>query len=284
MRVVTFYDLLNYTLHKGGYYLPVWQLFWLVLSFELCLITCYNRSCFEREMKKRVYLYGNHAVKSALKNKDRTHYALYCVGDCPKEYSAHAALCKSVTKQELDKKVPGAVHQGVVLETSPLSPCHLQDLPIHEEKCVLLAFDQLTDPHNVGAILRSAACFKVDGVIYTDRNFPLESGVLAKAASGALDVIPAASVVNLVRALDDLKQKGFWVVGLSEHGNCSLETTNLPEKLVVVIGSEGTGMRKLVGENCDFLVSLPTNPDFPTLNASTAASVFLYAIRQKLPI
>lgn len=266
---------------RGDCFLSCVKLFFAYFVGVVCGKIC---RVLRKKMKNKVYLYGNHAVKSALSNKSRKHFALYCVGECPQEFARYSFLYKKVTKQELDKLVPGAVHQGLVLETSRLVPVHLQDLPIYEEECLLVAFDQLTDPHNVGAILRSGACFGVDGVIYTDRNYPGESGVLAKSASGALELIPSACVVNLVRSLEELKQKGFWIIGLSEHGNCSLETADLPKKLVVVIGAEGTGMRKLVQEHCDFLVSLPTNPNFPTLNASTAASVCLYAIRQKIPL
>jgi 23S rRNA (guanosine2251-2'-O)-methyltransferase len=236
-----------------------------------------------KSSSKHVYIYGHHAVQAALKNPERKHSAIYCLGDLPKEMNAHSSLLRPITKQELDKMLPGAVHQGLVLATSPLPYGDIQDLPLKNDRCLLLAFDQLTDPHNVGAILRSAACFNVDGVIYTDRNSPTESGVLAKTASGALDFLPSASVVNLVRALEQLKKEGFWVLGLAEQGTHSLATLDLPQKLVVVIGAEGDGMRKLVQEHCDYLVSLPTNPNFPTLNASTAASVCLYAVRQKIP-
>ncbi|MCP5322923.1 MAG: 23S rRNA (guanosine(2251)-2'-O)-methyltransferase RlmB [Candidatus Paracaedibacteraceae bacterium] len=236
-----------------------------------------------RTHSSKVFLYGVHAVSAALKNPKRQHEKLYVTADNEPEYKAYSNFTKIVSKKEIEKLLPdGAVHQGVALLTSLLPDLYLEGLPLDKEVCLLLAFDQVTDPHNVGAILRSAACFNVDGVLHTDRNCPPETGVLAKSACGALDYISFAKVVNLARALDDLKERGFWVVGLSEHGTETLDQVDLPKKIVLVVGAEGSGMRRLVMEKCDFLVQLPTNPAFPTLNASNAAAVALYELRQKL--
>lgn len=230
-----------------------------------------------------LFLYGIHAVNAALQNPKRHHKNLYVVPDLAADYEFYAKILKISTKKEIEKLIPPeSVHQGIVLETTALSNLHLDELPLTKEPCLILAFDQVTDPHNVGAILRSAACFKIDGVIHTDRNCPPETGVLAKSACGALDYISFARVTNLARTLDELKEHGFWVVGLSERGKEPLHNIDLPKKIVLVIGAEGSGMRRLVMEKCDFLAQLPTNPDFPTLNASNAAAVALYEIQQKL--
>lgn len=237
----------------------------------------------QRTPSSKLFLYGTHAVNAALNNPKRQHKHLYLTSEDAEAYAAYSRILKRVMKKDLEKLVPSdAVHQGIVLETTPLPNVHLEHLPLENTPCMLLAFDQVTDPHNVGAILRSAACFNVDGVIHTERNSPLESGVLAKSACGALDRTPFSKVTNLARTLDILKEKGFWVVGLSEHGKQSLHDLDLPKKVVLVIGAEGSGMRRLITEKCDFLAQLPTNPDFPTLNASNAAAVALYELQQQL--
>lgn len=237
----------------------------------------------KKSNSSKLFLYGVHAVKAALSNPKRIHKHLYVASEHATEYVAYPKIIRSVSKKELEKLVPvDAVHQGVVLETTPLPNVRLKGLPLDSDLCLLLAFDQVTDPHNVGAILRSAACFNVKGVIHTARNSPAESGVLAKSACGALELIPFSRVTNLARTLVELKQSGFWIVGLSEHGTASLHQVDLPKKIVLVIGAEGSGMRRLVTETCDYLTQLPTNPEFPTLNASSAAAVALYEIQQQL--
>ncbi len=229
------------------------------------------------------YIYGTHAVSAALENLRRHHKQLYALPELAENYKAYGKILKVVAKKDIEKLVPkDAVHQGVILETSLLPNVYLEDLPLESERCLLLAFDQVTDPHNVGAILRSAACFNIQGAIHTDRNSPPEGGVLAKAACGALDYVPFAQVTNLARALDTLKEKGFWIVGLSEQGTTFLHTVDMPPKIVLVVGAEGAGMRRLIMGKCDFLVKLPTNPAFPTLNASNAAAIALYEIQQRL--
>lgn len=236
-----------------------------------------------RSGSSSLFLYGVHAVNAALQNPKRQHKYLYVVADLAEEYEQYSKILKIITKKEIEKLVSAeSVHQGIVLETTALPNVHLDELPLAKEPCLILAFDQVTDPHNVGAILRSAACFNVDGVIHTDRNCPPESGVLAKSACGALEYTSFAKVTNLARTLDELKEHGFWVVGLSEHGTQPLHKIDLPKKVVLVVGAEGTGMRRLVMEKCDFLAQLPTNPKFPTLNASNAAAVALYEIQQQL--
>ncbi len=228
----------------------------------------------------KFFLYGVHAVNAALENSKRSHKQLLVTEELAKQYQKYLTILKVTPRKELDALFPShTVHQGVVLETTPLPSLHLED--VESTADLILAFDQVTDPHNVGAILRSAACFNVDAVLHTHRNAPNEAAVMAKVACGALEQVPFVNVVNLARSLDALKEKGFWVVGLSEHGEKSLAKISLPNKAVLVIGAEGAGMRRLIAEKCDFLVQLPTNPNFPTLNASNAAAVALYEIQRQ---
>lgn len=224
-------------------------------------------------------LYGLHAVNAALDNPTRAHKRLYVSSQLAPKYQKYAAILKILLPKEFNTLVPAhAVHQNIVLETDPLPKVHIEDL---KSKKFILALDQLTDPHNIGAILRSAACFNVDAILTTHHHAPSDVATIAKVACGALERVPFVSVVNLARSLTLLKGQGFWVVGLSEHGKEPLHKINTPDKTVVVIGAEGSGMRRLISENCDFLVHLPTNPKFPTLNASNAAAVTLYELHKQ---
>jgi 23S rRNA (guanosine2251-2'-O)-methyltransferase len=136
--------------------------------------------------------------------------------------------------------------------------------------------DQVSDPHNVGAILRSAAVFGAKALILTDRNAPSESGVLAKSASGALEIVPLIRVTNLAHTIKDLKDIGFWCVGFAETGTTTLDQIDLKGKIALVMGAEGDGMRRLTKDLCDFTVSLPTAASFSALNVSNAAAIALY--------
>ena len=138
--------------------------------------------------------------------------------------------------------------------------------------------DQVTDPHNVGAILRTARALKALGVIMTERNAPPLGGALAKAASGALDQIPVWKVTNLARTLEEIKNLGFWTVGLDERGPQTIAQSGFPDRVALIMGAEGEGLRRLTQEKCDFLAKLPTDPEFPTLNVSVAMALALYEL------
>jgi 23S rRNA (guanosine2251-2'-O)-methyltransferase len=175
-----------------------------------------------------------------------------------------------------------AVHQGLALEVEPLPEADLdgllRELETASGQSVIVALDQVSDPQNVGAVLRSAAAFSARAVLIAAHGAPRITGALAKAASGAVDRMPLIRVVNLARSLAELKRHGFWVCGLDETAERSLSSIDLGPRAVLVLGSEGSGMRRLVRERCDYLARLPTSPTQPTLNISNAAAVALYEL------
>ena len=180
---------------------------------------------------------------------------------------------------DLGRLVPhDAPHQGVVIEVEPLDDVWLDGL-LHDtpERAVLLVLDQVTDPHNVGAILRSAAAFGAVGIVTQDRHSPPESGALAKAASGTLERVPWARVVNLARALEEIGEAGFWRIGLAGDAQTELKDALGPPRIALVLGAEGPGLRPNTREHCDALARLPISDAIESLNVSNAAAVALYA-------
>jgi 23S rRNA (guanosine2251-2'-O)-methyltransferase len=180
---------------------------------------------------------------------------------------------------DLGRLVPhDAPHQGVVIEVEPLEDVWLDDvLAGVAERAVLLVLDQVTDPHNVGAILRSAAAFGAIGIITQDRHSPPESGALAKAASGALERVPWVRVVNLARALEEIGEADFWRIGLAGDSEMELKDALGPPRVALVLGAEGPGMRQNTREHCDSVARLPISDAIESLNVSNAAAVALYA-------
>ncbi len=180
---------------------------------------------------------------------------------------------------DLARLVPGdAPHQGMVAEVEKLPDIWLGDLlDDAPERRPLLVLDQVTDPHNVGAILRSAAAFDALGIVTQDRHAPPESGALAKAASGALETVPWVRVVNLSRALDEMAEAGFWRVGLTGRAEMTLADALGPPRVALVLGAEGEGMRQNTESHCDALAKLPISDRIESLNVSNAAAIALYA-------
>jgi 23S rRNA (guanosine2251-2'-O)-methyltransferase len=180
---------------------------------------------------------------------------------------------------DLGRLVPhDAPHQGVVIEVEPLDDVWLDGLLTSApERAVLLVLDQVTDPHNVGAIMRSAAAFGAVGIVTQDRHSPPESGVVAKAASGALERVPWARVVNLARALEEIAEAGFWRIGLAGDAKTELREALGPNRVALVVGAEGAGLRPNTREHCDALARLPITDVVESLNVSNAAAVALYA-------
>jgi 23S rRNA (guanosine2251-2'-O)-methyltransferase len=180
---------------------------------------------------------------------------------------------------DLGRLVPAdAPHQGVVIEVEPLGDVWLDEIVAGAgNRAVLLVLDQVTDPHNVGAILRSAAAFGAVGIVTQDRHSPPESGALAKAASGALETTPWVRAVNLARALEEIAEAGFWRIGLTGDADTELKEALGPERVALVLGAEGPGLRPNTREHCDSLARLPITSAVESLNVSNAAAVALYA-------
>ncbi|CAN0589427.1 unnamed protein product, partial [Ectocarpus sp. 12 AP-2014] len=179
---------------------------------------------------------------------------------------------------DLGRTIPrDAPHQGLVADVDPLPDVWLGDILDQQSGRPLLLLDQVTDPHNVGAILRSAAAFDAAAIITQDRHAPPESGVLAKSASGALEIVPWVRVVNLSRALDDIAEAGYWRIGLDGEAMDTLEDAMGSSKLALVMGAEGEGLRQNVAAHCDTLARLPMSPRMESLNVSNAAAIALYA-------
>ncbi len=239
------------------------------------------RSKTERQAD-RLWIYGVHPVAAALANPRREILRILATDNGRRRLEGVERFkVEPTTPRDLSRLLgPEAVHQGVAAEVAPLPALSLEALP--EEARLLLFLDQVTDPHNVGAILRSAAAMAADAVVVTSRYSPTETGVLAKAASGALDVMPLISVSNLSRALEEVGDLGFFRVGLDSSGDAVLEDVVAQQKLALVLGAEGKGLRQKTRETCDRVARLDLPGDIRSLNVSNAAALSLYLARRAL--
>jgi 23S rRNA (guanosine2251-2'-O)-methyltransferase len=256
-----------------------------------------QRSGPPREHGER-WLYGRHPVAAALANPARRWRRLTVLPG--QEAEGHELLAAARAERRGDGDAvrvldrtgfaallgQDAVHQGLALEVEPLETADLDDLLRAAQatfpgaaRAVIVVLDQVSDPQNVGAVLRAAAAFGACGVIVAAHGAPPATGALAKAASGALELVPLIEEVNLARALDRLKEAGFWCCGLDERAPQLLAELDLGPRVALVLGAEGTGLRRLVRESCDHLARLPTSAAMPSLNVSTAAAVALYALK-----
>jgi 23S rRNA (guanosine2251-2'-O)-methyltransferase len=230
-------------------------------------------------------LYGTHAALAALANPMRRIKRVLVTKNVQKELEKKLAGIKNISVidgQKLESLLPpGSVHQGIAVEYEPLEQPSLQEWLSEKINKPVLLLDQVTDPHNVGAILRSAAAFDVGAVIVTDRNAPQESGVMAKAASGALETVPLIAVTNLVQAMELIKKAGYWIAGLDGNAKQSIHEAKLDTKTALVLGAEGEGLRRLTAEHCDFLMRLPMSNRMESLNVSNAAAVALYELYRR---
>ena len=236
-------------------------------------------------MTQRLWLYGIHAVEAALENENRHKYRAVVVEPSDAQmFRARKIPVEIIQKKAMDQLLPaGSVHQNIALEVETNEEIYIEDIIANakENDCVVI-LDQVTDPHNLGAILRSCCAFGASAVIMTKDHAPQLSGLVAKAASGAIEYTPMVKVTNLVRALEDLKKAGYWCYGLDERGD-KLKTDTLNGKVALVFGAEGKGLRQLTKENCDALISLPTTGPISSLNVSNAVAVtlFSYALGNK---
>ena len=236
-------------------------------------------------------IYGFHPVLAALRNTARNKRCLWLTRE------ARHALAKeqfsenendtfdwhAVSRQEIDAMLAqGSVHQGVCLDCAPLPAPSLEQActPSYNRASVLL-LDQVSDPQNVGAILRSAAAFGVRAVVIQERHSPATTGALAKAASGALETVPLIRVTNISRAMSKLIDMGYWLTGLDAEAGASLEQESWRHPVGLVLGAEGSGLRRLTQENCDSLATIKLADSMHSLNVSNAAAVALYVLHRK---
>ncbi len=239
----------------------------------------------QRERSQPFWLYGTHAVAAALANPARRHRRLVATEQALQRLTRTLpeglpVKPECATWEAISRLLPpGAVHQGLALLVDPLSPPPLAEA-LAASAGPVIVLDQVTDPRNVGAVLRSAAAFGAAAVIVPDRHAPGESGAMARAAAGALDRLPLLRAVNLARTLAALKEAGLWVVGLEATAERTLASAGLADRrLALVLGAEDEGMRRLTREGCDLLVRLPQTRAVESLNVSVAAAVALYAVQ-----
>ncbi len=229
-------------------------------------------------------LYGRNSVEAALANPDRDVVRLFGVTKALDALDPKLAKKARIEQRrdiaDLEQLIPvGAPHQGLLLEVRPLPGTLIEDLsPISGQKNVIMMLDQVTDPQNVGACLRSAAAFGARALITQDRNSPMESGALARASAGGLEVIPWLRASNLVQALDTLKEMGYWHVGLDGTTQTALKSVDIGDNIVLVMGSEGKGLRPLVRKHCDIIAKIPMTGVVESLNVSNAAAIALYEL------
>lgn len=231
-----------------------------------------------------VILYGWHTVTLALANPARRIRKLTLTENAARrlaEDNIETRVAPEIVRpQEIDRLLsPDAVHQGLLAEADPLPSPDIETL---KQEGMVLVLDQITDPHNVGAILRSAAAFAVKAIVTTARHSPEATGVLAKAASGALELVPVVTVQNLARALTALNERGFQTVGLDSEGTENLSDVALREPLALVLGAEGKGLRQLTRETCSVVARLDMPGEIKSLNVSNAAVLSLYVGASRL--
>ena len=237
----------------------------------------------------RPRFWGRHAVTAALANPERVVRKLWVTREAAASLDIPPVIpIVFADVQDLARLVPGdAPHQGVVAEVDPLEDIWLGDLLQQgvssdgSDQRPLLILDQVTDPHNVGAILRSAAAFDALGIVTPDRHAPPESGTIARAASGALEIVPWVRVVNLARALEEIAEAGFWRVGLAGEATQTLAQAMGTQRVALVLGAEGEGMRQNTAAHCDDLARLPISHKIESLNVSNAAAIALYAVASR---
>ncbi len=227
-----------------------------------------------------IWLYGRHAVLAALNNKARHQHTLLATKnalDWLAEQGREIPI-EPVKPDAIDRELPeGAVHQGLAMKVNPLPAPSLEEVLGSEGTGPFLVLDQVTDPQNIGALMRVAAAFGAAAVIGQDRRTPPLAGALAKAAAGAVELLPFIRVVNIARTLSELRANDVLVIGLAGDGSVPLPDFQTQHRVAIVLGAEGTGLRPKVREGCDQMVTIPIADEVESLNVATAAAVALYA-------
>ena len=243
-----------------------------------------RRESLRPEGEGPIVMYGWHTVTAALRNPARQLRKLLATDNAARRLTDEGitpSIAPEIVRPSAiaERLLPDAVHQGLYLEADALPSPAIEKLPAQG---VVLVLDQITDPHNVGAIFRSAAAFAVTAIVTTERHSPEATGALAKAASGALEHVPFISVQNLARGLAALKENGFTVVGLDSEGDGDLADLPLRAPVALVLGAEGKGLRQLTRETCDHLARIDVPGAIKSLNVSNAAALALYVASRKL--
>lgn len=232
--------------------------------------------------KGQYYMYGTHAVLAAAKNKSRNIKQIYCLSkhadelkkkilNVPVEIVQNDFIIKKIGKDQ--------THQGVIALVNTIFKNGLESADLQQSKAKIAILDQISDPQNIGAIIRSAAAFGIKTIILPNDNTPEENATIAKTACGCLELVDIIKVTNLKNTIDKLKDLGFWIAGLDASGDTNTDTLKNIDKIAFIIGSEGKGMRRLTTKSCDFLVKIPISQDVESLNASNAASIIFYLMK-----
>ena len=240
----------------------------------------------ERREAKVSLIYGFHSVGAALKAPRRELIRLYATAAAAERLSGEIAArgleTRIMAPEEISARAPrAAVHQGLLLEARPLAPIDIADLPANG---LVLVLDQVTDPHNVGAILRTGAAFAVDALVTTERHSPEFAGALAKSASGGLEHVPICSVTNLARALAEMGDMGYWRIGLDSEASNQLTNETISRPLALVLGAEDKGLRRLTRERCDRLARLDLPGAIKSLNVSNACAIALALVHERISV
>ncbi len=221
------------------------------------------------------WLWGTHAVEAALGNPDRTIHRVLATQNAKKRLPLHQA--EDVSVRDLERILPDqAVHQGLAALMSSLAPISLAEL-IKRTPSRIAVLDQVSDPHNLGAVLRSAAAFGVDSVVLQTRHAPAMTGIVAKTAAGAVERVTECRTVNLARALNTLEEAGYYTIGLTGKADATLsETIPAQKPIALVFGAEGKGLRPAVAKACTWQAHIPMSPGMESLNISNAAAIAFY--------
>lgn len=232
-------------------------------------------------MNKKMIIYGKHACLAVLANPKRKIGQIYITKETAEELT-EIKKYKLCSRQEIERVIGKSdpTHQGIAIEVEPLSRVHISE--VNTDSKIIIALDQINDPHNVGAICRSAAAFGVEYIITTKDNGFSESAALLKAASGTYERVKFVETANLNNAFEKLKSAGYWVIGLDGHATDTISAAKQFDKVVIVLGSEGDGMRRLTKENCDLLVKIDISSNVESLNVSNAAAITLYELTKSL--
>jgi 23S rRNA (guanosine2251-2'-O)-methyltransferase len=232
---------------------------------------------------KEYWMFGKNPCKAALENKDRVILEIRAVDTILDElnYLIPKSIKRiSVKNKELDALLPNSVHQGIAIKVKPLDRLHIDWLlnsNLGLSKNIVMILDHVTDPHNIGAIIRTASAFNVRAIITSIRNGAQETGVVAKSAAGGLEIVPIVEVANISEGIKILKKHNYWVFGLDGNASENVNVMKQYDNIAIVLGSEGFGMRDLVSKNCDVLVKIAISSQMESLNVSNAAAIALFS-------